>query len=356
MNFDVGCFVSANELPDENENENKRRHQTDVGNRQRKHRVNQENQENRENQENQENQQNGRHSKRRRRNHQNGDINGDINDPFLSDNDDADDGEDNDEVNGNGNGNVVCCSIHYEKSVLGMASYDDEASLLRVSWMDIDTTSPTRDVTLARTIALYVEEIRPSFIVLSSKVEQFIHDTCCTLQSEKQDPNAFVPEDFVAVTSANNFNVVRSNRTLVEFCGAHHSHIMASNASLCACGGLIQYLIQHQVLIPPANGAEPPLRIKISRTADNVLIDQMSLFALDIFSIDVHPNIQGSQRSKEGFSLSALLCSYCRTSSAKKMIRRWLRRPTNDRATLHYRYDTIDTFLSTSAHESQHVS
>jgi hypothetical protein len=59
---------------------------------------------------------------------------------------------------------------------------------------------------------------------------------------------------------------------------------------------------------------------------------------LGVFAVDRHPNQYGSQRSKEGFSLSALLCKYCRTSAAKKLVRKWLRRPTNDRATLNYRY------------------
>ena len=283
---------------------------------------------------------------------------------FESDQDDEYDHDDNNNNNNNNNDdddddkqqqhigtNVVCCSIHYDKSVLGMASYDDAASTLRVCWTEIEKTSPSRDAKLTRAISLYIEEIGPSFIVLSSQSERFIHDACRLSMDAKggHDLNAFVPEDEVAVTSNNEFNVIKANRTILEFCGQGRNN-QAANAALRACGGLIQYLIKHQVLIPPTNGAEPPLRFEITTTADHVLIDHMSLSALGIFAVDRHPNVQGSQRSKEGFSLSALLCSYCRTSAAKKLMRQWLRRPTNDRATLHYRYDTIDTFLSTAAH------
>ena len=241
--------------------------------------------------------------------------------------------------------NVVCCAIYCDKNILGFCTYDDDRSKLLVSSTEIDTNNlsqPKYQSHIKRALTLYVENTNPNFIVLSSQVDSFIHDVCLSLFSENKNAGAFVPEQQVAITSSSDFNVIKSVRTVIEFCGHHTSTGAASNASLCACGGLMQYLIKHQVLIPPGQGSakpeQPPLKFSITTTADHVLIDHMSLSALGVFAVDRHPNQYGSQRSKEGFSLSALLCKYCRTSAAKKLVRKWLRRPTNDRATLNYRY------------------
>ena len=246
--------------------------------------------------------------------------------------------------------NVVCCAIYSDKNILGFCTYDDDRSKLLVSSTEIDTNNlsqPKYQSHIKRALTLYVQHINPSFIVLSSQVDSFIHDVCLSLFSENKHAGAFVPEQQVAITSSSDFNVIKSVRTVIEFCGHHTSTGAASNASLCACGGLMQYLIKHQVLIPPGQGSakpeQPPLKFSITTTADHVLIDHMSLSALGVFAVDRHPNQYGSQRSKEGFSLSALLCKYCRTSAAKKLVRKWLRRPTNDRATLNYRYVSEQT-------------
>ena len=82
--------------------------------------------------------------------------------------------------------NVVCCAIYSDKNILGFCTYDDDRSKLLVSSTEIDTNNlsqPKYQSHIKRALTLYVQHINPSFIVLSSQVDSFIHDVCLSLFS-----------------------------------------------------------------------------------------------------------------------------------------------------------------------------
>ena len=122
---------------------------------------------------------------------------------YQNDND-----NDNDEIDGGSNESVVCGAIYYDHNHLGFSTFDDDASTVSVSFEEIPKDKPKFTSHIKRAIILYVENVKPCFIVLSSSVDSFIHDICVSLYPSTKAVDSIVPEESIAVSSQQNFNVV----------------------------------------------------------------------------------------------------------------------------------------------------
>jgi DNA mismatch repair ATPase MutS len=124
---------------------------------------------------------------------------------------------------------------------------------------------------------------------------------------------------------------------------------MGDTCSVRAAGGLLRYLLQMKIINELDDEAAAIVLEGGLRTfslSEFLHMDAVTMIALNIFANQMHPCVvKSSGKSKEGFSLCALLD---RTSSpaGKKLLRLWCKQPSLSIETIRQRHDVVEFFMT----------
>ncbi|KAL8601031.1 hypothetical protein ACOMHN_030688 [Nucella lapillus] len=249
----------------------------------------------------------------------------------------------------------VFLSVVWQGHQLGAAYYDLDCP--QISFM-ADRPELDDFVTLQQIL----REVEPSAIILSSKQdERLLKVLKQSGDNESVDSNSDQDDEHNLVfLPSSDFGVESSKRRILSLSipalPAHstetervlHFSSLLPFHSFCvvkAIGGLLKYLDQARVGVEldDASVRVPVLGFKAFTVADQIIIDNTTYSALQIFHKEAHPSVYKfgtSSSSKEGLSLFGIL-NRCKSQTGSKKLRLWFLRPLKDLQTLRQRLDTI---------------
>lgn len=131
----------------------------------------------------------------------------------------------------------------------------------------------------------------------------------------------------------------------------HHVFDGCENA-IRATGGLIGFLLEHNVLLAQGGGEELVhiSSVRYQNILESMEISSTTLQALQIFQVDSHPAGHGAGVAKEGISLFGILRNNLKSSIAGRTLRDWLRCPLVDAEAIVQRQTIVAAFRKNSNH------
>ncbi|XP_076441308.1 mutS protein homolog 5-like [Babylonia areolata] len=221
-----------------------------------------------------------------------------------------------------------------------------------------------------------VRQVEPSAIILSSKQDERLLKVLKKSTAVSNGPDSSSEEEGehkLVFLPSSDFDVGASKRRILavplpalpshstETERVLHFSSLLPFHSICvvkAIGGLLKYLDQARVGVEleEASVRVPVLGFKAFTAEDQIIMDNTTYSALQIFHKEAHPSVYKfgtSCSSKEGLSLFGIL-NRCKSQIGSKKLRLWFLRPLKDLKTLGQRLDTI-SFL-TQSHNAEVLS
>ncbi|XP_067679638.1 mutS protein homolog 5-like [Haliotis asinina] len=251
----------------------------------------------------------------------------------------------------------VYLSLVWHGGRISLAYYDIDTMLIHLM---LDTEETDNFSILKR--ALY--QLRPEKVVASSKQDErlvkFLKQALSSPQDgmdgEEQDTEMlqFLPNvDFsLAICKRRilslNLPTIPDHYTDMERTLYMSSLVPFENACMVrAAGGLLKFLEKARVGVEleDFDTRVPVLGIQIFTLEDQMIIDDITYSALQIFYREAHPSVYKSgSGAKEGLSLFGIL-NRCRSQIGSKMLRLWFLRPLRNVEILKQRHAAIEFFM-----------
>ncbi|XP_025111606.1 LOW QUALITY PROTEIN: mutS protein homolog 5-like [Pomacea canaliculata] len=207
-----------------------------------------------------------------------------------------------------------------------------------------------------------LKQVQPSCVILSSKQDERLLKVLKKTVSEGGDLDDDA-ENILHFLPNGDFGLEVSKRRILSLTlPGLHSHSTETERALyfssimpadnvCvvrAIGGLLKYLNQARVGVEleDTNVRVPILGFCMFTVEDQIIMDNITYSALQIFHKEAHPSVYkvGTTNScKEGLSLFGIL-NRCRSQIGSKKLRQWFFRPLKNLTTIRHRLDAISFF------------
>ncbi|GAB4818643.1 hypothetical protein N2152v2_005689 [Parachlorella kessleri] len=123
---------------------------------------------------------------------------------------------------------------------------------------------------------------------------------------------------------------------------------LSSEQQVCAAGALLA-ILSREGLLAGCSSDEDAVVFSVNGISElsldgYLMVDPVSMSALQIFQEESHPSAMGIGQAKEGFSVFGLL-NKCVSPMGKRLLRLWFARPIVNLAVLNDRLDAIEFFM-----------